>query len=74
MKPYMDAEKDYLQHVEFQLSGYQGTFGGTTKYMTTWAEVTRELMSNPSFGVQLNKNIPVGDEWMNKVKAMRFGL
>ena len=69
-EPYMDAEKDYLQHVEFQLSGYQGTFGGTTKYMTTWAEVTRELMTNPIFGVQLNKNIPVGDEWMNRLKAM----
>jgi hypothetical protein len=69
-EPFMDAEKDYLQHVEFQLSGYQGTFGGTTKYMTTWAEVTRELMANSSFGTQLNKNIPVGEEWLKKVKAM----
>lgn len=69
-EPFMDAEKDYLQHVEFQLSGYQGTFGGTTKYMTTWAELTRELMSNPGFGVQLNKNIPVGNEWMNRLKAI----
>jgi hypothetical protein len=66
----MDAEKDYLQHVEFQLSGYQGTFGGTTRYMTTWEEVTRELMTNPAFGIQLNKNIPVGEEWMNKIKAI----
>ena len=69
-EPFMDAEKDYLQHVEFQLSGYQGTFGGTTKYMTTWAEVTRELMSYPSFGLQLNKNIPVSEDWLNKIKAM----
>lgn len=69
-EPFMDAEKDYLQHVEFQLSGYQGTFGGTTRYMTTWAEVTRELMTYPTFGGQLNKNIPVGEEWMNKIKAM----
>jgi hypothetical protein len=69
-EPFMDAEKDYLQHVAFQLSGYQGTFGGTTKYMTTWAELTRELMANPSFGAQLNKNIPVGSDFMNKIKAM----
>jgi hypothetical protein len=69
-EPFMDAEKDYLQHIEFQLSGYQGTFGGTTRYMTTWAEVTRELLMNPVFGIQLNKNIPVGEEWMNKIKAM----
>ena len=38
--------------------------------MTTWDEVTRELMSNQAFGLQLNKNIPVGEEWMNKIKAM----
>jgi uncharacterized protein DUF3857 len=69
-EPFMDAEKDYLQHVAFQLSGYQGTFGGTTRYMTTWDEVTQKLMGNQAFGLQLNKNIPVGEEWMNKVKAM----
>ncbi|OQP40883.1 hypothetical protein A4H97_14840 [Niastella yeongjuensis] len=69
-EPFMDAEKDYLQHVEFQMSGYQGTFGGTTRYMTTWDEVTRELMTDASFGVQLNKNIPLGPEWLSSVKAI----
>jgi hypothetical protein len=69
-EPYMDAEKDYLQRVEFQLSGYQGTFGGTTHTMTTWAEVTRELMGHSAFGLQLNKNVAVGEEWMTKIKAM----
>lgn len=69
-EPYMDAEKDYLQHVEFQMSGYQGTFGGTTRFMTTWDEVTREIMTNPSFGLQLNKNISLGPEWTAKVMSM----
>lgn len=69
-EPYMDAEKDYLQHVEFQLSGYQGVFGGTTKYMTTWDEVTRELMSRPEFGGQLNKNLSNSDELINAVKML----
>jgi hypothetical protein len=69
-EPYMDAEKDYLQHVEFQLSGYQGTFGGTTKTRTTWDELNRELAFHEKFGVQLNKNIPVGTDWQNKIKAM----
>lgn len=69
-EPFMDAEKDYKQHVEFQMSGYAGTFGGTQRYMTTWDEVTRELIQNTSFGGQLNKNIPVGDEWLAKVKAI----
>ncbi len=69
-EPFMDAEKDYLQHIEFQLSGYAGMFGGTTRYMTTWDEVTREIMQRSDFGVQLNKNIPVGPEWLDKVKAI----
>ena len=69
-EPYMDAEKDYLQHIEFQMSGYAGTFGGTQRYMTTWDEVTRELMQRSQFGVQLNKNIPVGPEWLEKVKLI----
>lgn len=69
-EPFMDAEKDYLQHVQFQMSGYQGTFGGTTRLMTTWDEVTRELISNALFGGQLNKNIQVGEDWANRLKAM----
>ena len=69
-EPFMDAEKDYLQHVEFQLSGYQSNFGGTNKYMTTWDELTRELMQNPSFGVQLNKNLSGSDALLNTVKLM----
>jgi hypothetical protein len=69
-EPFMDAEKDYLQHIEFQLSGYEGSFGGSQKYMTTWAEVTRELMSNVQFGLQLNRNIPFGSDKMNSIKAM----
>lgn len=69
-EPYMDAEKDYLQHIEFQLSGYQGTFGGTTKTRTNWSELTRELVFHEKFGIQLNKNIPVGSDWQNRINAM----
>lgn len=69
-EPFMDAEKDYLQHVDFQLSGYQSNFGGTNKYMTTWDELTRELMTNPSFGLQLNKNLSGSDALLNTVKGM----
>lgn len=56
-EPFMDAKTDYLQKVEFQLSGYSSRFGGRTRYMTTWEELSRELMQNPNFGGQINKNI-----------------
>jgi hypothetical protein len=68
-EPFMDAKNDYLQKVEFQLSGYAGTFGGRTRYMTTWDELSRELMSNPSFGGQLNRNVGA-DELLNEAKSM----
>jgi hypothetical protein len=69
-EPYMDAEKDYLQRVEFQLSGYQGTFGGNTHYMTNWEEVTRTLMADKDFGLQLNKNISGSENMVNNVKLL----
>lgn len=56
-EPFMDSERDYIQRVEFQLAGYHSRGGAKTKYMTTWAEVTRELNGNASFGRQLNKNL-----------------
>ena len=68
-EPFMDARKDYLQKVEFQLSGYAGRMGGRTKYMTTWAELTRELMSNQNFGGQLNRNVQA-DELLASAKEV----
>lgn len=55
-EPYMDAPRDYIQRIEFQLSATNGRFG-KTKYMTTWDELARELSGRSDFGVQLNKNI-----------------
>jgi hypothetical protein len=69
-EPYMDAEKDYLQHVEFQMAGYRSQFGGTTKYMTTWDEVTRELMMSPSFGTQLNKHLSNSEALLADVQQL----
>lgn len=56
-EPFMDAPRDYRQRIEFQLSGYSGRFGDRTRYMTTWDELTRELMSHFDFGALLTKNI-----------------
>lgn len=56
-EPFMDAKSDYLQKVEFQLSGYASRFGGRTRYMTTWAELSKELMNNPNFGGQISKTV-----------------
>lgn len=57
-EPYMDAEKDYLQHVEFQFSGYMNQTGSKIAYMNKWSEVSRELMGEPTYGKQLGKTLP----------------
>jgi hypothetical protein len=65
-EPYMDARKDYLQMVIFQLSGQN--VGYKKRYMTTWEEMIRELNSNPYFGNQLGKSLAGSDEFIKLVK------
>jgi hypothetical protein len=78
-EPYMDARKDYLQRVTFQLAGYQNSSGAgyslsatsvsKTKYNATWQQVIEELMGEKSFGGQLNKNLDGNDEFIKLVNA-----
>ena len=56
-EPFMAADRDYLQRVTFQLSGYTNYFGDN-KNINTWTDVTRDLLNNEYFGTQLSKNIP----------------
>jgi hypothetical protein len=69
-EPYMDARRDYLQKVIFQLSSYGRGGFGQSKYMTSWDEVTRELMNEPNFGGQLGKDISGTGDFIKEVKAM----
>ncbi|RYY27540.1 MAG: DUF3857 domain-containing protein [Chitinophagaceae bacterium] len=65
-EPYMDARKDYLQMVTFQLSGQN--VGYKRRFMTTWEEVIRELGTNPGFGNQVGKSLSGTDEFISLVK------
>lgn len=56
-EPYMGAPKDYLQRVEFQLTAL--VYGGMTHDLrSTWPKITKELMEDEDYGMQLKKNIP----------------
>ncbi len=66
-EPFMDARKDNLQMVVFQLSGMNVNY--KRKYMTTWNEVIRELSLHSSFGTQLGKNLSGTEEFINAVKS-----
>ncbi|AXY73284.1 DUF3857 domain-containing protein [Paraflavitalea soli] len=69
-EPYMDARKDYLQRVTFQLSAYNNGGFGRQKYMTSWDEVTRELNAAPYFGSQIGKNISGTEAFIEQMKAL----
>lgn len=68
-EPYMDARADYVQKVVFQLSAYS-QYGGKSKYMTSWDEVTREMLASSEFGAQLNKNIAGTGDDLKLINAM----
>lgn len=73
-EPYMDARKDYLQRVTFQLSAYNNGGFGRQKYMTSWDEVTRELNSAPYFGSQIGKSISGTEVFIAQMKALSSPL
>ncbi len=67
-EPYMDARKDYLQRVTFQLSGVNSYYTGFRKQNTTWAEVINDFLSSSSFGSQLRKNLSGVGDFLDEVK------
>jgi hypothetical protein len=69
-EPYMDARKDYLQRINFQLSAYNNSGFGKQKYMTSWDEVTRELSTASYFGSQIGKNISGTEDFIALMKVL----
>lgn len=66
-EPYMDARKDYLQRVIFQLSAYTGTF--TKKFTNTWPDMIRELNQHSNFGNQIGKNLSGSESFIAALKT-----
>ncbi|MBD0332149.1 MAG: DUF3857 domain-containing protein, partial [Chitinophagaceae bacterium] len=59
-EPYMTAARDYLQRVNFQISGYKDYYG-KKQFSTSWNLLARELLDNSSFGGVINKSLPNTD-------------
>jgi hypothetical protein len=57
-EPYMDAVKDYLQRVEFQLSSYTSRFGNKTNVTQTWKDAAFDLLGDKEFGGAIRKDLP----------------
>lgn len=68
LEPYMDARRDYLQKVTFQLSGLATQYGTKEDVNTSWKSLAYDLMTNKEFGSQLDKDLKVDalDELVKK--------
>ena len=61
-EPFMDAPKDYLQRVIFQLSGFQNVFGSTQSVNTTWQTLAIGLFRDDDFYGSFRKEYSGMDE------------
>lgn len=61
-EPYMDAVKDYMQRVEFQLSGLVNSFGDKQDINTTWRKLSYDLATDKELGGAIKKSLPKTDE------------
>lgn len=59
LEPFMDAPRDYLQKVMFQYSAYMSSSGSKQKVNNTWKDLAYDLMTNKSFGSQINKDLKI---------------
>ena len=57
-EPYMGAEKDYLQRIVFQLGRIVYGDGEIDDIMSSWPKITKQLLEEEDFGLQLKKNLP----------------
>jgi len=56
-EPHMAAVKDYLQRIEFQLSRVDFGNGNVENLRSSWTDLSRGLMKDADFGLQLAKNV-----------------
>jgi len=57
-EPFMGAEKDYLQRIVFQLGRIVYPDGEIEDVMSTWPKITKQLLEEDDFGLQMKKNLP----------------
>jgi len=57
-EPYMNAANDYLQKVEFQLSGYTNRSGVQVSLSDSWSKIARELDDEQALGGAIKKDLP----------------
>jgi hypothetical protein len=57
-EPFMSAPRDYLQHIDFQLSAIRVPGEADHSYRSSWTALNQELLDDDEFGGQLHRNVP----------------
>ena len=68
-EPYISCDDDYLQQVQFHLSGYYSPTL-TLNLTRTWPSIMKDLMDDEDFGQQLKKNIQKTADLDEKLKSL----
>ncbi len=56
-EPFMGSVKDYLQHIAFRLTQVEYGNGEKEEVNSEWPKVTKNLLDDADFGVQLKKKL-----------------
>jgi hypothetical protein len=62
---FISSINDYIIKLDFQLSEFNSPRGGTTKIMTTWPEMIKELLKHNDFGRYVKKCEKLADKLLN---------
>ncbi|MFT3738437.1 MAG: DUF3857 domain-containing protein [Breznakibacter sp.] len=47
---FITSRKDYIKKIDFQLANVTDVYGTKTKVMTTWKDLTKDMMTDDDFG------------------------
>lgn len=67
-EPYMNAVKNYVSSIEFELGAFNPPQGMTTNFYNSWVKVNEELLKDDQFGIQL-KHSGFLKDYVNAIQA-----
>ncbi|HEY6437138.1 MAG TPA: DUF3857 domain-containing protein, partial [Ignavibacteriaceae bacterium] len=70
-EPYMGSARDYLQKIDFQLSEVIYPNQAPIDYRNSWPRLVDDLLKSEYFGVQIKKNLSLGDELQSQLKIAK---
>lgn len=63
---FITSRKDFIKKIDFQLTKFTDVYGTSSNVVTTWKELSKELVKNPNFGKYISasekratQNMPV---------------